>query len=767
MSDLRAYQPSFTAGELSPALWARTDLAKYQSGLKAAKNLFIHPHGGASNRAGLEFCGEVKASANATRLIPFQFNTEQTYVLEFGNLYMRVWKDGEVVLFSGSPYEVVTPYTSAQVFDLVVTQEADVMYITHVLHAPRKLARLADDNWTLTTPTFAPSITAPTNVMAGDSKFSFITVTGVNTGNPATVTAPSHGLSTGQKWAFTTADANGQDLLGEIYTVTVVNANSFTLDGENRSALAAVSTAIGGRVDNSANTIYKYKVSAVSAETGEESLASGIVYTANDLTVATAANKVKWTAVAGADRYIVYKEDNGIYGYIGGTEGTSFRDENITADLADTPQTGYNPFTGAGNYPRCSTFVDQRLAFASTLNEPQACWLSQSGNYENFGFSRPRKASDGFEFRIRARQVNEIRSLLQTRGLMVLTSGGEYVVSGGQDEYLAPDTIVVKNQGYRGAATVQPIVVGNVVLFAQERGGVIRDFSYEFAEDSFVGKDLTILARHLFEGRSIKSWAYAQAPYSIIWVVLDNGDLVSLTYIKEHEVWAWTRHETDGVFEDVTVVAEDLDDVPYFVVRRTIGGTDKRFIEKLHTRMFSQVEDAFFVDSGLTYAGVAADTISGLGHLEGKEVVALADGNVVRGLTVTGGAITLPFEATVAHIGLPYEATLMTLDLDMGMVRGLGTVQARQKTVSEIALRVEKTRGIWVGTADETRDSGKLIEFKQRSSEAWNEAIGLLTGDLEITPLADWTNGGNVVIKQFDPLPMTILAIMPDVTVGR
>lgn len=689
MSDLRAYQPSFTAGELSPALWARTDLAKYASGLKAAKNLFIHPHGGASNRAGLKFCGEVKASANATRLIPFQFNTEQTYVLEFGNLYMRVWKDGEIVLSGGSPYEIVTPYTSAQVFELVVTQEADVMYITHVSHAPRKLSRLADDNWTLTTPTFAPSIAAPA--------------------------AP---------------------------TVTPKNA--------------------GGKT-------YRYKISVVSADTGEESLPSAIGQTtvAANLNNAGEWNDLSWAAVTGAERYIVYKEDNGVYGYIGGTEGTTFRDENITADLADTPQTGYNPFTGAGNYPRCSTFVDQRLAFASTLNEPQACWLSQSANYENFGFSRPRKASDGFEFRIRARQVNEIRSLLQVRGLMVLTSGGEYVVSGGQDEYLAPDTIVVKNQGYRGAATVQPIVVGNVILFAQERGGVIRDFSYEFAEDSFVGKDLTILARHLFEGRSIKSWAYAQAPYSIVWVVLDDGSLVSLTYIKEHEVWAWTRHETDGVFEDVTVVAEGLEDVPYFVVKRTISGSDKRFIEKMHTRMFEAIEDAFFVDSGLTYTGAPATVLSGLSHLNGKTVVALADGNVVRNLVVSGGSVTLPIAASKVHVGLPYEATLMTLDLDMGMVRGLGTVQGRQKTVAEVKLRVEKTRGIWLGTADDTRDSGKLIEFKQRSGEAWSEAIGLLTGDLEITPMADWTNGGNVVIKQFDPLPMTILAVMPDVTVGR
>ncbi|MCC6863275.1 MAG: hypothetical protein IT544_00500 [Rhodobacteraceae bacterium] len=688
MTNLRAYQPSFTAGELSPALWARTDLAKYASGLKVTKNLFIHPHGGASNRPGLRFCGEVKHSEKPTRLIPFQFNTVQTYVLEFGDLYMRVWKNGEIVLSESSPYEIKTPYSSDQVFDLVITQEADVMYITHVRHAPQKLGRLADDNWIFITPTFMPSMAAP---------------------EAPTVSSRAAGTKT-----------------------------------------------------------YLYRISAISATTGEESLPSPIGGTtaAADLGVANEWNDISWTAVPGAQRYIVYKLDNGVYGYIGGTEGTTFRDENITADLADTPQTGYNPFIGEGNYPRCSTFVDQRLAFASSLNNPQACWLSQSANYENFGYSRPRKASDGFEFRIRARQVNEIRSLLQVRSLMILTSGGEYAVTGGQDEYLTPDTIVVKNQGYRGAATVQPIVVGNVILFAQERGGVIRDFSYEFAQDSFVGKDLTILARHLFDDRSIKSWAYAQAPYSIVWVVLDDGSLVSLTYIKEHEVWAWTRHETDGVFEDVTVVAEGLEDVPYFIVRRKIGGVDRRYVERMQTRLFEKVEDAFFVDSGLTYSGTPATLLSGLSHLNEKTVVAMADGNVVRNLTVSNGSVTLPFAASKVHVGLPYEATLMTLDLDTGMVQGLGTVQGRKKTVAEVTLRVEKTRGIWIGTADETRDSGKLIEFKQRSSEAWDEAIGLMTGDLEITPIADWTNGGNIVIKQFDPLPMTILAIMPDVAVG-
>ncbi|MDK2769917.1 MAG: hypothetical protein KYX69_19640 [Sphingomonas sp.] len=694
---LRAYQPSFTSGELSPGLGARVDLAKYGSGLRTALNLFIHPHGGVSNRAGLEFIGETKVSANTSRLVPFQFNTEQSYQLEFGQLYFRVYRNGGLILSGGLPYEVATTYYSEHLDGLVFTQEADVMYITHPLHPVKKLSRIADNNWTIANVTFAPSISPPVSVVA----------------NP---------------------------LVG------------------------------------SGSTTYGYVVSAVSDASGEESLPSGPQYANNDLTVTGNKNGIGWSAVPGASRYIVYKEDNGVFGYIGGTSGLTFEDENITADLSDTPQTARNPFNSDGNFPRCSTFVEQRLAFASTINEPQAVWMSQSASYENFGYSQPSKASDAVTFRIKARQVNEIRSMLPMRGLMLLTSSAEWVVSGGsQSDAISPSAIRIDNQGYRGVARVQPIVVGNTVLFAQARGGVVRDFSYQYAEDSFVGKDLTILARHLFMNKSIKAWAYAQAPHSIAWVVLDDGSLVSLTYMKEHEVWGWTRHESgpDGgaVFEDVSVVAEGNEDVPYFIVRRTIDGVQKRYIERLHTREFATVSDAFFVDSGLSYSGSPISTVTGLDHLSGEDVVALADGNVVRGLTVgpvAGGVgVVLPNAASTIHVGLPMEAALQTLDLDLGQVAGLGTVQGRTKSVSEVTLRVEQTRGIFIGPSDGDRNSPHLVEYKQRAGEAWNEAIQALTGDITITPKWDWNTSGTMWVKQFDPLPMTILAIMPDVTIGR
>ena len=164
---LRAYQPAFVGGELSPALWARVDTKNYAVGLKTALNLTIQAHGGANNRAGLEFVGEVKASGHRTRLIPFQFNESQSYVIEFGEGSLRFWRNGGLILASGGGvYELASPYASADLDELVFAQEADVMYIVHPRHPVKKLSRYADDTWTLTEPTFAPAMTAPTTVAA-------------------------------------------------------------------------------------------------------------------------------------------------------------------------------------------------------------------------------------------------------------------------------------------------------------------------------------------------------------------------------------------------------------------------------------------------------------------------------------------------------------------------------------------------------------------------------------------------------------------------
>lgn len=752
----RQMQPSFTAGELSPSLYARVDLTKYQTGLKVARNVFIYPHGGAANRAGLEFCDEVKDSSKATRLVPFQFSTIQNYALEFGDGYMRVLKDGQQVLSSTS-FAITGISGSAVTCAGHTFVNGDEVYISGLTGAALANGR----NFRVTA--------------AGVGTFSLLDLYGV----APNITGYISGGTVAKIYQITTPYAEADlfdiqfaqeaDVMYLTHTSYAPYKLSRTGDASWTMAIPTFAPLISAPTGASAvatvgtgTTSYQYKVSAVSTATGEESLPStATTAITNNLTVSGNKNTVSWTAVAGASRYLIYKLDNGVYGYIGGTEAVSFVDQNITADLSDTPQTGFNPFVGAGNYPRCVTFHEQRLVLASTLNNPQAVYMSQSSNYENFGSSSPQKASDAITFRQRGRKVNEIRSMISTKGLMLLTSAAEWMITGGNDAVITPSSIVPSNQGYRGASKVAPLVLGNVILFPQRSGGVVRDFSYDFNSDAFTGADLTIMARHLFKKRSVKAWAYAQAPDSVVWCVLDNGDLVSLTYMREHEVWAWTRHDTDGVFEDVIVEENEDRDVPYFIVRRTINGQTKRYIERMADRDVTTLSDCFFVDAGLKYTGSAISSISGFWHLEGESVVALADGNVVRGLTITGGTVTLPYAASVVVLGLPYISEIETLALDVGAVSGLGTIQGRFKSIAAVRLRVESSRGMFVGP-----NRGKMREWKQRSTEAYGEAISLFTGDFEITLDADWNTNGQIVIQQNDPLPMSVLAVMPDVAVG-
>lgn len=823
-------QVSFTSGEVAPSLHARTDLARYQTGLKTCRNFLIHAHGGVSNRPGTVNVGPTRSAAQKARLIPFEFNTEQAYALEFGDQYMRVVKNGGHLLeaavnitgatqanpvvvtaaahgysngdevyiagvvgmtqlnqrrfivanatadtyelagidgtgfdayvsggTSSRIYEVATPYLEADLPLLKFTQSADVMTITHPSYEERDLSRVSETNWTLTTISFAPEVDPPTSV----------TVTPQGTGG---------------------------------------------------------------------STTYNYKVTAVAEETYEESLAaSGSTATGNADLDNTNYNRITWTAPAGAIlKYNIYKESNGVYGFIGSCdadETLQFDDKNIGPDLTDSPPKGRDPFVGAGNYPSCVAYHQQRRVFGRSNNKKQTFWTTQIGNIANMNVSTPARADDAITASIASGKVNEIRHIVSLGAMIILTSGGEYVVSGGEGNALTPTNLTVEPQGYRGANDVPPLIIGDTVLFVQRQGRIVRDMGYKFETDGYGGNDLSILSNHLFEGRTVSEWAYAQSPHSIVWTILDNGALLGLTYMREHEVWGWHRHDTDGVFESICSIPEGDEDAVYVIVKRVINGSTVRHIERFHSRYITDVRDAFFVDDGIsldnpiaiegatqanpvvitstghpfsngaeidifdvegmtelnggryTVANATANTyelqgvdgaaygaytgggtareatltLGGLWHLEGEEVVILSDGNVVRGKIVSQGQVTLDRKASRVHLGLAYEADLETLPVSFPQA----SVASRKKRVAAVNVSLLNTRGLWVGPS-----ADKLTEMKQREFEAMGEPTRLFTGIKEIQSYKSWGHDGTVFLRQKDPLPITVLAITPEVEIG-
>lgn len=693
-------QRSFTSGELAPALQSRADLSRYANGLNLCENFFVRSQGGAYSRPGLRHIMEM--SNGAGRLIPFSFNTEQTYMLVFENNKMYVIKDGAQVLdpvLNPLPYFINTPYTLADLPDLRFAQNADTMTLVHPNHDPRNLGRLADDNWTLNVIDYSPQ------------------TTGV-----------------GALALTSVGDVNGGGDYDKTYTYVVTG-----VDQNGVESLATLPVSI---TQKSLSTVYGVR----------------LTWAGNSLV---------------HSYYRIYKDPSdgsGVYGWIGDSNNEVFDDFNIAPVTSDSPPENREPFNGAGNKPSAVTYYQQRQIFAATRNEPQSVYTTQVNTYDSLRTSNPARDDDAVTFTIAASQVNEIRHLLPLDSLVLLTSGGEWITTEGGDGVLTPSTIGVRIQSYNGCSKVPPVVINSTALFLQEKGARLRDLGYQFNSDKYTGNDLSIMSEHLFDGYEIVDMAYAAEPYSIVWCVRDDGVLLGLTYQREHEVMAWHKHTTQGEFESVASVAEDRRDAVYVIVKRTIDGVERRFVERMEKRETKVVENVFCVDCGVTYEGAAATVISGsgLGHLLGEEVAILADGNVVPNQVVVlgdnGAQITLPFPASKVQIGLPYLPAMESLDLDTASPTE--SLKANSVSVAKVTLECEATRGGWVGARLDAGGTNKMMEIKPRFDVYGYDTQELLTFKQDVFLEPQWSRGGGVRIEQRVPLPMAILSIIPQVDVG-
>lgn len=523
------------------------------------------------------------------------------------------------------------------------------------------------------------------------------------------------------------------------------------------SALVAP-TGVGAVATGGTGTTYNYVVTAVGEIGIDESAISAAASCNGNLLATGAYNTVTWSAAAGASRYHVYKFSGGVYGYVGQTAGLSFVDDNITADVAQTPPVVTNPFPSAGNYPGAVSYFEQRRVFAGTINKPQNLWMTKSGTESNMNYALPTRDDDSIQFRVAAREANTIRHLVPLTNLLLLTSNAEWRATSVNSDAITPSTVSVRPQSYIGASNAQPVIINNTLLYCAARGGHLREMAYDWQAGGYVTGDLSLRAPHLFDGLTLVDIAYAKAPLPVMWAVSSGGKLLGLTYVPEQQVGAWHQHDTDGLFESCTVVAEGDEDVLYVVVRRTIGGQAKRYVERLHSRRFTAQADAFFVDAGATYDGVPNDEISGLGYLEGKTVSILADGAVHPQRVVTGGKVLLDIEASKVQVGLPIIADLQTLPLAFE-IQGFG--QGRTKNVNKAWLRVYRSSGIFVGP-----DANNLVEAKQRTTEPYGSPPALKSDEIGLAISPSWRDGGQVFIRQSDPLPLTAVGLSLDVAVG-
>lgn len=817
---------SFAGGEITPELYGRPDLVKYQTGLAKCLNFTVLPHGPITRRPGLQFRAEVKDSTKRVRLIPFAYSAEQTVVLEFGDQYVRFHVSTGAVLEStvaitsivGSTvtttgahgystgddvyigtrfhritvtggttfttadrwgtattasgttaarvYTLSTPYLEADLFNLHYAQDADVLTITHPSYATRELARLGASSWTLTSvsfaaPTNAPTVISVTETIAQNQYLTdqiYVITSVVDDGNveslpSAEITATNNLGLAGNYNTITWTPVTGASR----YNVYKRRGGSFGYIGQAKTETtgSTFSVTSGSRGDGSV-TVTLNTSSAHGFLPGDSILVKGVSDSYDGVwTVATVPLTTRLT-------YLSSKKGNPNFVSSGTVQAATnyVVDDNVVPDMSQVPPDDVIALNGEEDaYPAAVTYFEQRRWFGGTNSSAQGIWATRNGTQSNLTSSVPTRDDDALQFKIASREQNAIRHLVPLSDIIALTVGGEFRIFADSAPNITPTSLSIKPQGYAGASNVQPVVTPGSILYVQAQGSRVREMAYNWQNSAYSSIDVSIMAPHLFDTYTLVDVAYVRAPVATLWAVRSDGTLLGLTYVPEQEVYGWHQHTTDGVFESVAVVAEGLEDALYAVVRRTINGRSVRYVERLQTRFFANQDDAFYVDCGLTYDSTPITTVSGLWHLEGRQVRILADGAVHPVRTVTSGAVTLESAASVVHVGLAYTSDMQTLPLAFDVASG---GQFTRKNVNGVAMRVTRSNLVKAGPSFD-----KLTEYPARDhTDPYGSPPSLKTAELRFAIGPSWNSDATVCVRQDQPLPLTVLNLAMDVAIG-
>lgn len=657
-------QTNFTSGEISPKLLGRTDFDRYPNGCQELVNFVIMPHGGVTRRMGTYYTAGAKHNNKKARLIPFIFSTIQAYVVEMGDLYFRFYKDNGQILSAGIPYEVVSTYTEAELWEISYAQSADVLYLAHPDHPPSKLTRTSDTSWTLSAVVFEDGPYLDLNVTT-------TTLTPTATSGSTTITA---------------------------------------------SAATFVSSDVGRHL------------------------------------------RIKHGAVWGWAKITAYTDSTHVTVTVYG---------NFGATTASTAW-ALGAWGTALGYPSCVTFYEDRLIWAGSPSYPQTVWASKSGDYETHSPTEVDGTvidDDAIIVTLLSDQVNAIQWIVPDSSAIVLgTSSGEWAIAASNNnEALTPTNVRARPQTTRGSKLVIPEKVDGSTLYVQKAGRKVRELVYDFQQDVYVSTDLTILSEHITRS-GVKEFAYQQEPYNIVWMILEDGTLIGLTYNREQKVIGWHRHllgGTDVVVVSIAVVpsTDDTYDELWLLVERTINGSTVKYVEYMRKDFdpsdTTDYSDAFFVDCGLEYSGASTSTLSGLDHLEAETVDVMSEYMVHPQRTVNGsGQITLTSATTQAFVGLPIQASMRPVDPEAG---GAGsTAQGQMKRVNRAEFRFYNTSSIKIG-----REASNLEEIIFRdASDPTDAPVPLFSGIKHVEFPGDYDRKVDLLLQTYQPYPVTLLSII-------
>jgi len=483
---------NFSAGELAPTLYTRTDIQQYSNGAKRLRNVFPLVEGGVRKRPGTFYRN---LTAGAIRLIPFIVNSSSAYLLILKNTSIQVYNPRTKTVVT----TLASPYTAAQIPDIQYVQYRFEMFITHsAVPVQRLRCNEAFDNWALDAFVFThPPID-----------------------------------SDNARYPFRKGTPSGGDIGAFV---------NFTLDAV--TAWSNTQTYLLGDVVTYSGAYYQ----AARDNTG----------------VQPSTSVADWVVVPNADGAGFTVDDVGRYVDVNGglIKITKFNNVNsVSGEVVKKLDAVIKAierswiiqplaFNSTDGYPRCCTYFKQRLVFANTKKAPNKIWFSAVG--ANGTFLETTEDGDAFSIVSASGLSNSILFLEAQRGVICLTSGGEFMVD--SDGGLTPTTVnIAEHSAYGAYAVTRPERVGNELLFVQRGGERVRALTYRYEVDGLVSPEISTLASHIGEDHlGVSQISYQQEPESIVWCVLGDGKVASITFNRDQEVLAWAQHDFGGSVKSV------------------------------------------------------------------------------------------------------------------------------------------------------------------------------------------------------------------------
>lgn len=689
------------------------------------------------------------------RLIPFEFNNQQTYILEFGRLYIRIRKHNE-----SSYIEIASPYTDEDIENIDYIQKGDVLFIVDGNHSPKQLERLSDVSWQLVDYEYigGPFKEQNDDITAYYSSVNAVKASGYTFSNDDV--GKQFNIETYFK-AQTIYKTNIGTTAWESSAILVGSSWSFTTAG---TWLGIIKILISD--DNSSWKEYKVMSSTINNNVGS--------YNAQITGDFNGIKFVKiWVDLDNDQHCQLTFQSIGFYENISfkviavssldpTTATISLTDyNNSILTFANSYQTSANaePLQPSawedGAYPKHITFYQDRLVFANSRNYPFTIWASETSNYYSFKIHSELVDSDSIQTNVVGDGLNEITALVSLMSLIAFTENG--VFRTGIDVWNATGDFALTRQSRGGSSSVRPVTIDNSCIYVKPTKDAIKDFYYQYQIDAYAGEQLDILARDMFENKKIKQLAY-QEQDKTIWVLFEDGSMCYCCYMKEQEVLGWSEFETDGKVVSIATIMSNFNDTLFLAVERN----GRTFIEKLDKRFASkEIQDQIFLDSAVVFydEGRNFNTITGLNHLEGRTVTILADGFVIEGKIVTNGTITLNSYIQKAIVGIPYETKVETLDINY-TGNGNATFGDKRRAVSAVVQFIDSC-DCKMGTSN-----GPIDEVIFRTNEPLGTPTSLKTEKKDINLTSSHNEEEHIVIVQDKPLPFTVSAINQKVSMG-